>query len=226
MTGRQTTRVIIALLLAAAASASWANGDGAASGPPTVFERFVLSACAPCTREVHAIASLAVSPLLWPGFPRGVVGVASRPGTISIEVLRAQQVDRPDWKAVALRMTLSVVAGSGGETYRLGVGLLDAADVRGLARAAADMARIARETATGGGAESADVDFHGGSLRVGLLRVRGERIGYVQAGDLATIVLRDVWDVPTTLYLPVTDLPALATALGQAAAAVERLRGN
>jgi hypothetical protein len=32
--------------------------------------------------------------------------------------------------------------------------------------------------------------------------------------------------VPTTLYLPVTDLAALAAALSQAAATIETLRGN
>jgi hypothetical protein len=32
--------------------------------------------------------------------------------------------------------------------------------------------------------------------------------------------------VPTTLFLSVADLPALATALGRAAATIEKARGN
>jgi hypothetical protein len=37
---------------------------------------------------------------------------------------------------------------------------------------------------------------------------------------------RAVWEVPTTLYVPVKDLPAVAAALGQAAARIEQLRAN
>lgn len=224
---RRPLRTVLAIaLLAAAPAAARANGDSVAGGPPTVFERFVLSACSPCLRESYPVASLAVAPLTWPGFPRAAAGIASRPGEIAIEVLRAQQVGRPDWKSLALRVTLSVMASTGGETYRLGTGLLDAVDVRALAEAAADMARSAAAPPASPGAESIDLDFHGGSLRVGLLRVRDDAVGYVQAGDLATLVQRAVWEVPTTLYLPVKDLPALAAALGQAAATIEKIRGN
>jgi hypothetical protein len=37
---------------------------------------------------------------------------------------------------------------------------------------------------------------------------------------------RAVWEVPTTLYVPVKDLPDVAVALGQAAARIEQIRGN
>jgi hypothetical protein len=76
------------------------------------------------------------------------------------------------------------------------------------------------------GAESVDVDFHGGSVRFGVLRMRGDAVAYVQTGDLPTLLQRPTWEVPTTLYLPVKDLPTLATALGQAAAKIEQVRGN
>jgi hypothetical protein len=59
-----------------------------------------------------------------------------------------------------------------------------------------------------------------------VVRVRGEAIAYVQAGDLPTVMQRAVWEVPTTLYLRLPDLPALATALGQAAATIDKLRGR
>ncbi len=218
-----TAALLIALL--AAPSAARANGDSAV-GPPTTFERFVLSACSPCLRESYPVASLATAPLTLPGFPPGTAGAASRPGEIAIEVLRAQQLGRRDWTSLALRVTLSVMASPGGEMYRLGIGLLDGADVRALAHAVAEMAKIAAAPPANPSAASADIDFHGGSLRVGVLRIRGDTVAYVQAGDLPTLMQRTVWEVPTTLYLPVKDLPALAAALGQAAATIENVRGN
>jgi len=60
------------------------------------------------------------------------------------------------------------------------------------------------------------MDFHGGSLRVGVWRVAGESVAYVRAGDPATLLEREVWEVPTSVYLPVAELPGLAAALGQA----------
>jgi hypothetical protein len=189
-----------------------------------VFERFVLSACSPCVRESYPIASLAVAPLTLPGFPRAVAGAVARPGAIAFEVLRARQPGRPDWQSLALRVTLSVTAGPGGDLFRLGTGLLDGADVRALAQAVGEMVRLV--AAGEPRAESADADFHGGSLRVGVLRIRGDAVGYVQTGDLPTLMQRAVWEVPTTLYVPVKDLPDVAVALGQAAARIEQIRGN
>ena len=219
-----TAALVVALLVAP--SVARANGDPAAVGPPTVFERFVLSACSPCIRELYPIAALAIAPMTIPWFPRAAAGAASRPGEVAIEVLRARQPGRPDWRSLALRVTLSVmVASPGGETYRLGTGLLDAADVRPLARAVADMATLAVAPPANPSVESTDIDFHGGSLRVGMLRIRGDAVAYVQAGDLTTLMQRAVWDVPTTLYLPVQDLAALAAALGQAAATIEKVGG-
>ena len=141
-------------------------------------------------------------------------------------MLRAYQPVRPDWKSLAMRITLSVMTGPGSETFRLGTGLLDGADVRGLAQAVADMVKVATAYPGDPGAESVDVDFHGGSLRFGVLRIRGEAVAYVQTGDLPTLLQRATWEVSATLYLPVKDLPALAAALDQAAAKIEQVRGN
>jgi hypothetical protein len=215
----------VALALLAAPAAVRANGDSA-TGPPTAFERFVLSACAPCVRESYPVATVSTSPLTLTGFPPRAAGAASRPGQIAVEVVRAQPLGRRDWTSLALRMTLTVTTSGGGDTYPLGTGLLDGADARPLALAVAEMARLAAEPAPDGRAESTDVDFHGGSLRVGVLRLRGGSVAYVQAGDLATLLGRAVWEVPTTLYLPVRELASLAATLGQAAATIEQLRGN
>lgn len=222
---RPLAAVLGIAMLTAAPSATRANGDSV-TGPPTVFERFVLSACSPCIRESYPIAALAIAPVTLPGIPRAAAGATSRPGEIAIEVLRAQQIGRPDWKSLALRVTLSVVARPGGEMYRLGTGLLDGSEARALAHAVAEMAKIATAPSANPSAESADVDFHGGSLRIGVLRIRRDTVAYVQAGDLPTLLQRAIWEVPTTLYLPVDDLPALAAALGEAAATIEKVRGN
>ena len=95
-----------------------------------------------------------------------------------------------------------------------------------LARAVADMATAPAEPPANPSVGSVEVDFHGGSLRVGVLHTRNGDVAYVQAGDLMTLMQRALWEVPTTLFLPVTDLPALATALGQAAATIEKARSN
>lgn len=219
-----TTVLVIALL--AAPSAARANGDSPTGGPPTTFERFSLSACTPCVRESYPVTSLSVAPLSFPGLPRVSAGAASRPGAIAIEIVRARQLGRPDWQSLALRVTLSVMTGQGGEAYRLGIGLLDAADAPALAQAVAEMIKIAAAPPTNASAESADIDFHGGSLRIGVLRIRGDVVAYVQAGELTTLMQREVWDIPTTLFLPVKDLPTLAAALRQAVATIEKMRGN
>jgi hypothetical protein len=217
--------LVFLVALAAAPSTARPNGDGSASGPPTVFERFVLSACSPCVRESYPIATLPVAPLPLPGFPRAAAS-GSRPGEIAIEVLRAHQPGRPDWKSLALRVTLSVTTGTGGDLFRLGTGLLDGTDVRALAQAVGEMARIATAPPAEPRAETVDADFHGGTLRVGVLQIRGDAVGYIQTGDLSILLQRAVWEVPTTLYLPLKDVPNVATALGQAAARIEQVRGN
>jgi hypothetical protein len=217
---------LLLVALAAAPSTAGSNGDGAAAGPPTVFERFVLSACTPCVRESYPIASLRVAPIALPGFPRAAAASGARPGEIAVEVLRAYQPGRPDWKSLALRVTLSVATGPGGDLFRLGTGLLDGGDVRALAQAVGEMAHVATAPPTEPRADSIDADFHGGTLRVGVLQIRGEAVGYVQTGDLPILLQRAVWEVPTTLYVPVKDLGDIAAALGQAAARIEQVRGN
>jgi hypothetical protein len=86
------------------------------------------------------------------------------------------------------------------------------------------MVRLAAVPSEPASVESTDVDYHGGSLRVGVLRVRGDTVAYVQAGDLPTLMQRAVWEVPATLYLPVASLPALEAALAQAAATIDKVR--
>jgi hypothetical protein len=223
---RALTILSTLVLVSVAPSVARGNGDPAASGPPTVFERFVLSACTPCIRESYPVGTVATPPLPPPGPARPAGSApAGRPGEIVVEVVRAQQPGRPDWRSLALRVSLSVTTTPGGERYRLGTGLMDAADVPALAQAVGEMTRLAAATETSPAAETVDVDFHGGTLRIGVLRLRGEAVAYVQTGDLPVLMQRAVWEVPTTLYLPLAELPALAAVLGRAAATLETVRG-
>ena len=219
---RPLTLVVVAAL-AAAPSIARPNGDGGPAAPPTVFERFVLSACSPCIRESYPIATLPVAAVTLPGGPRPNAP-SGRPGEIVVDVLRAHQPGRPDWKSLALRVTLSVSTGAGGDLFRLGTGLLDGSEVRSLAQAVREMSRLAAPPAAG--VDTIDTDFHGGTLRIGVLQIRGEAVGYVQTGDLPILLQRAVWEVPTTLYLPVQELAGIATALDQAAARIEQARVN
>jgi hypothetical protein len=186
-----------------------------------VFERFVLSACSPCVRESHPIAALPTTPVPLPGFPRAAASGA-RAGEIAIDVVLARQPTRPDWKSLALRVTLSVASGQGGELFRLGTGLLDGTDARALATAVSDMASSTAVRGDGR-ADTVDTDFHSGTIRIGVLQIRGDGVAYVQTGDLQTLLQRAVWEVPTTLYVPLKDLPDVARALGQAATRIEQL---
>ena len=217
--------VLIAGLLVAP-SATWADGDPVALGPPTVFERFVLSACSPCVRETYPIATLPVAAVPLPAFPRTPTASGGRPGEIVLDVLHAYQLGRPDWRSLALRVTMSVSTGAGADLFRLGTGLLDGADVPALAQAVGEMARIASAPRGDLRPDTVDADYHGGTLRIGVLQIRGESIGYIQTGDLLSMLQRAVWDVPATLYLPVKDLPAMASALREATARIQQVRGN
>src|SRR5262249_7454985 len=118
---RRAAAGVIAALVVVVPALAAANGEGT-GGPPTVFERVVLSACSPGVREAYPVATLSVAPMVLSGFPRAAVTAAARPVEIGIEVLRAHQPGRPDWRSLALRVTLTVGGGAGGETFRLGSG--------------------------------------------------------------------------------------------------------
>jgi len=129
----------------------------------------------------------------------------------------------------AIRVTLSVAGGPGGELFRMAVGLLDEEEVPALAGFVSEMAHsMAAAPADPGRPESTDLDFHGGSLRIGLIRLRSDTLAYVQAGDMRTLVLRPLWEVSKDTYLPLPadQVSTLATTVGQLAARIQKLRGN
>jgi hypothetical protein len=189
--------------------------------PPTRFERFVLSGCSPCVTESYPVAAHPIRPLKLPTFPRA--GIAARPGEVRVETLRAYNLGRPSRQLLAMRVTLSV--GAGTDAYRFAVGLLDEDEVPALVSALEDIAKLGGTASVDAGAESIDMSFGGGSLRVGLLRFQGESVAYVQAGDLQTLALRPVWEVGGTMYMSPGELPTLANVIGRVAGKIKQLRG-
>jgi len=221
----------LALLVTAAAMADgrMAHANGAQTHPaaeaPTRFERLVLSSCSPCVRESYPVATLTVAPVKLPAFPRAATAQTTRPVEVSVEVLRAYPLGQPSRRLLALRIGAFVATGTAGQVYRLVDGVLDDEEVDGLVAAIGEISRLVQASPPDAGADTMDADFHGGSLRVGAIRLRSETVAYIQGGDIPAIGLRPVWEVPTTVYLPVTDLPSLAKALGEAAAKILTLRG-
>lgn len=202
------------------------EGVRAADEPPTRFEQFLLSGCVPCVTESHLVATLPTGAAKISGLPRSAGAQPGRAGEIRVEALRAYQLGRPSRQLLALKVTLSVAVGMGGELYRVAVGLVDEQEVSALSEAISEIARLAAAARPDAGVEHTDASVREGSLRIGLLRLRGESVAYAQAGDPSVLALRAVWDVPTTIYLPPEQLPALATAIGQAAARIRQLRGS
>jgi len=72
-------------------------------------------------------------------------------------------------------------------------------------------------------AVSTEINFHAGSVRVGVIRLGDDSVAYVQTGDVHKFALRPIWEVPTTVLLPVERLPTLASALGQMMTVIRRL---
>lgn len=168
------------------------------------------------------MATIRVSPPALTALPRAAAAQTARQGEIGVEVLRAYPLGRPTRRSVAIRLTLSVVTGPSTETYSLGAGLLDEEEVADLGAAVGEMARVLRASPPPG-QETVDVDFRGGSVRVGVMRLGAESIAYVQAGDSAALALHQVWQAPATLYLSVADLASLANGIRQSAVKIQAL---
>lgn len=222
---RSLVAAVLVIGLLATPHAARANGEPpVASALPTHFERFVLSGCSPCVKESFPVKTIVISPVKLPAFPRVPAGSLTRQGEIAFEVVRAWELGRAARQLLAVQATLSVGVASGGGFFRVGLGVLDADDVGALADAVSGMAKASAPEPAG--AESVEIDFHGGSLRIGVIRIRGDAIAYVQAGQIPILMLRPVWEVPNTVFLPVSELPVLTAAIVEVAAKIRALRGG
>jgi hypothetical protein len=208
-----------------------ANGDPvptAAPPPPTHFERFVRSGCSPCVQETQSVKSVAIAPAKLPAGSYGLPAAADLParsGQITLEIMRAWELGRPTRELLAVRVNLLIGMGTATtQPFPLGFGMLDADDASDLARAVGEMAKFAAVPPKDTSIETIDVDYRVGSLRVGVIRLRGDAVAYVQVGDIALLAQRPVWQVPTTVFVSLADLPALATALTEVVIRLRTLR--
>jgi hypothetical protein len=230
-------RVRISLLLLTFAGSpigyAWADGVPApslgAAAILTHFESFVLTGCAPCVRETFPIATIQVPATKIPAFPGNIspnTGT-TRSGKIGLELLRAYPLGRESQQHFAMRITLSIRIGEQDQTYPTGVGLLDEADVAALAATVFGIADAALSVPQRSPADVIDLEFHGDTIRVGVVRVRDESVAYVQAWsstDVPRLALKQVWEVPS-LYFPGDNLSVLGRAIEQVSAKIRQMRG-
>src|SRR5690348_11711553 len=105
-----------------------ANADGSpAPAPPsdtlTHFESFILTNCTPCVRELYSIATVPIPSIKAPAFS-GIAPVnpttATRAGELRLELLRAYPAGLESREHLAMRVVLSVSAGSEGPAFPRG----------------------------------------------------------------------------------------------------------
>ena len=192
-----------------------------AAALPTHFERFVLSGCSPCVKESFPVKTVAIAVVKLPAFPRVATGLQSRHGEIVFAIVRAS-ARAP--RAPVARAPRDALGGVRGRRRPL---------PRGSRRAGRRRCRRPRRRAVRdgwapepAGPETVEIAFHAGSLRVGVVRMRGEAMAYVQAGQIPILMFRPVWEVPNTVFLSVSDLPTLTAAIVEVAAKIRALRGG
>jgi hypothetical protein len=212
-----------------------ANADGSPTPPPpsdvlTHFESFILTNCIPCVRELYAIATVPVPSIKAPAFS-GIAPVnpatTTRAGELRFELLRAYPVGLKSREHFAMRVVLSVSAGSEGALYPLGAGLLDEDEVPVLAAALSQMSKSMPPGADDSSIQLVDTEFHADSVRMGTVRTGNDVFAYVQVApaDLPRFALKQVWELPT-MYLPSKDIPTLEHSVIQVSAKIRAIRGR
>ena len=212
------------------ASADGSPGPAALSDSLTHFESFILTNCTPCVRELYSIATVPIPPIKAPAFS-GVAAVnpatTARAGELRFELLRAYPVGLESREHLAMRVVLSVSAGSEGALYPLGAGLLDEDEVPALAAALSQMSKSMRPAADDSSLRLVDTEFHADSVRMGTVRTGTDVLAYVQVApaDLPRFALKQVWELPT-MYLPSKDIPTLEHSVIQVSAKIRAIRGR
>jgi len=212
-----------------------ASADGGPALAPvsatlTHFESFILTDCVPCVRELYSIATVPVPSIKAPVFP-GVAPVSpaasTRGGEIRFELLRAYPVGFESRQHLAMRLVLSVSAGSEGALYPLGAGLLDEDEVPVLAAALSQMSRSMPPGGDDPSIQLVDTEFHADSVRMGTVRTGKDVLAYVQVAptDLPRFALKQVWELPT-VYLPSKDISTLEHSVLQVSAKIRAIRGR
>lgn len=206
---------------------TYANGATAPptrAEPATKFERFLLDDCSPCVRETYLVKTLTISETKLPALAPQAAVVRTRAGEVRFEVLRAYPLGKASQQFLAIQANLAVATGAG-ELYRFATGLLDEEDVALLAAAVSTMSKTVARVQPSSSAERTDIEFHRGSLRVGVIRARDVVIAYVQAGAVHTLAPPAIGDSRTALFLTVEDLKALGDVVREMSARIQKLRG-
>jgi len=224
--------VFVGLLCARSEVAS-ADGTPALASPSgtlTHFESFILTDCIPCVRELYSITTVPVPSIKAPAFP-GVAPVnpatSTRGGELRFELLRAYPVGLESRQHLAMRLVLSVPAGSEGALYPLGAGLLDEDEVPVLAAALSQMSKSMPPRVDDSSIRLVETEFHADSVRVGTVRTGDDVLAYVQVAptDLPRFALKQVWELPT-MYIPSKDIPTLEHSVMQVSAKIRAIRGR
>jgi hypothetical protein len=234
MTGRsfhRTRQLLAALVMVGSITVpthlALADGAAPADEPITRFEKFLLESCTPCVRESSTLATLPVAPARTAALARSTAGRAPRAGEVGVEALRSYVLGRPSRQMLAVRLNLSVATGNPGEVYRMASGVVDEEELSAFVNGLGDLVQAAAApTLTDALVDTVELDVRGGTVRVGVLRIKGESLAFVQAGDMRLLTRRPIWEAPATLYLAVADLGTLRNAMVQAAARLQKMRGN
>jgi hypothetical protein len=225
--------VVFIGLLCAESDVANADGSPTPASPSdtlTHFESFILTNCIPCVRELYSIATVPIPSIKAPAFP-GIAPVnpttATRAGELRLELLRAYPLGLESREHLAMRVVLSVSAGSEGTQYSLGAGLLDEDEVPALAAALSQMSKSMSSGPDDASIRLVDTEFHADSVRMGTVRTGNDVLGYVQVApaDLPRFALKQVWELPT-MYLPSKDIPTIEQSVIQVSAKIRAIRGR
>ena len=195
----------------------------------TQFEFFIQTNCIPCVREFYTIATVPFPSVKSPTF----AGLAppnpapnTRPGEMRLELLRAYPFGQPSRQHMAMRVVLSVSAGSANALYPLGAGLLDEDEVPVLAAALSLMGKPAAAARDASSIPLIDTEFHAGSVRIGTVGTANDLLAYVQVAPAdPQFALKQVWELPA-MYLPSNDMSTLERAVQQVNAKIRALRSQ
>lgn len=194
--------------------------------PNTTFESLIGDVCSPCVKDSYAVSTLPLAPLKPAGFGPAVTNMMSRGGEIRLEVVRAYPLGKLTQQFLATRATLSIKTGDG-QFLPVAMGLVDEDDVTAFAAAVDNIAKTAtRRPAEEPAPDTTEMDFQAGSLRVGVLRIRGGEVAYLQAGNVRILRAPTSFDTSSALFFSVTNLEALHHAIGQAQVKIKKLRGQ
>jgi hypothetical protein len=145
---------------------------------------------------------------------------------VRLEVARAYPLGKLSQQILAMRTTLSIGTGDG-QFVPVAVGLVDEEEVPMFATAVDNIAKTAaRRPVEEPKPDTTEMEFHAGSLRVGMMRIRAGEVAYLQAGNMRILRAPTPFETNSTLYLSVGDLETLHRAIRQVEIKIKKLRGQ